>query len=535
MNRQDEHGQNADEWTTLRADWAKKAELYKPAIHETICRPVCLVKAIHDDTAFQNWRLEKCGEISELASIPFRQIRETIVDFGRHLTGHFSFFPKTFFSEQDAPIRLKFTFGEVPSEINTPFDPFPGALSRGWLQDEIVTVPYVDTEITISRRLAFRYVKIELLGTPAPFDFVFADLYCKATTSTKPFDVQLAAETPAIIRDINRVGLETLKECMQTVYEDGPKRDQRLWIGDLYLESLANNYSFRQHDLTKRCLYLLASLAKDDGRLHATVFEQPYPHAQVMSFCMDYSLLYNVALLEYFKATGDKATAEDLWPVADHQIKNALTYLDDDLLFDANKKGKDLWLFFDWRVELNKSVAMQGVTILALDKSAELAQALGHAKKAEELAEISAKMKAAARANFYDVKKQCFVTKPDGQVSYLSQAWMILAGVVSKDEGAKAMQAAFADAHAVYPGAPYAYHYVIEALIQCGMDEEARTRLTQYWGAMIQRGADTFWEVYDPNDELASPYNFYPINSYCHAWSCTPVYFINKYPEIFQR
>ena len=149
MNRQDEHGQNADEWTTLRADWAKKAELYKPVVHETICRPVCLVKAIHDDTAFQNWRLEKCGEISELASIPFRQIRETIVDFGRHLTGHFSFFPKTFFSEQDAPIRLKFTFGEVPSEINTPFDPFPGALSRGWLQDEIVTVPYVDTEITM--------------------------------------------------------------------------------------------------------------------------------------------------------------------------------------------------------------------------------------------------------------------------------------------------------------------------------------------------------------------------------------------------
>ena len=74
-----------------------------------------------------------------------------------------------------------------------------------------------------------------------------------------------------------------------------------------------------------------------------------------------------------------------------------------------------------------------------------------------------------------------------------------------------------------------------EMLDEGGMDEEARTRLTQYWGAMIQRGADTFWEVYDPNDELASPYNFYPINSYCHAWSCTPVYFINKYPEIFQR
>ena len=51
---------------------------------------------------------------------------------------------------------------------------------------------------------------------------------------------------------------------------------------------------------------------------------------------------------------------------------------------------------------------------------------------------------------------------------------------------------------------------------------------------MLEKGADTFWEAYDPNDDFLSPYNFFPVNSYCHAWSCTPVYFIRKYPEIFQ-
>ncbi len=40
---------------------------------------------------------------------------------------------------------------------------------------------------------------------------------------------------------------------------------------------------------------------------------------------------------------------------------------------------------------------------------------------------------------------------------------------------------------------------------------------------------------YDPQDEFASPYKFHPVNSYCHAWSYTPVYFIWKYPEIFIR
>ena len=67
---------------------------------------------------------------------------------------------------------------------------------------------------------------------------------------------------------------------MQTVYEDGPKRDQRLWIGDLYLEALGNNYSFKQHDLTKRCLYLLAGLSDKNGYLLATVIENPVPRAK---------------------------------------------------------------------------------------------------------------------------------------------------------------------------------------------------------------------------------------------------------------
>lgn len=71
---------------------------------------------------------------------------------------------------------------------------------------------------------------------------------------------------------------------MQTVYEDGPKRDQRLWLGDLYLEALANNYSFKQYNLTKRCLYLLAGLSEHNGKLNATVFETQEPKPRKTTF-----------------------------------------------------------------------------------------------------------------------------------------------------------------------------------------------------------------------------------------------------------
>jgi hypothetical protein len=44
--------------------------------------------------------------------------------------------------------------------------------------------------------------------------------------------------------------------------------------------------------------------------------------------------------------------------------------------------------------------------------------------------------------------------------------------------------------------------------------------------AKLARDADTFWEVYDPAQPLRSPYGDIHINSYCHAWSCTPAYLL---------
>ena len=46
---------------------------------------------------------------------------------------------------------------------------------------------------------------------------------------------------------------------------------------------------------------------------------------------------------------------------------------------------------------------------------------------------------------------------------------------------------------------------------------------------MLSAGADTFWECCDLDDLSASPYGGMIVNSYCHAWSCTPAYLIDKF------
>ncbi len=518
-------------WGDKREAWLQKAAESMPTLVRQDIKPVAIVRSVADATAFQGWRMERTDEAVEvLYKESFKPRKEVILDLGDHYTGYFSMKVEHMGLPADAPLRFKLTFAEVPSELNTPFDPYTGSLSRAWLQDEIITVMRLPQTVTVERRLACRYVKIELLAQ-SYYDFNFSDFNFRAETSAHGDVPAIAASADPMIKRINEIGLKTLAECMQTVYEDGPKRDQRLWIGDLYLEALANAYSYKNHDLTKRCLYLLAGLVDEEGFLHATVYEYPKPEPQTNQHTMDYSLLYGVALLEYFKETGDRTTAEELWPVVKYQIEFARTYLKD-FIYDVDKQPS-WWLVFDWKDDLNRAAPIQGLMTFAIDKSYELACLLGREAEVKEWPSVVKSMRKASREKYYD-KSRGVITSGGGQVSYLSQVWMILSETLSAKEGVRALEYVLSDSTTCYPGSPYAYHYLIEAMLQCGMNDRARELLVSYWGGMIEKGADTFWEVYDPNDDKKSPYGFFPVNSYCHAWSCTPVYFINKYPQIFQ-
>lgn len=518
-----------------REKWLSKAENAKPKLTETLLRPVSIVNMVQDKSSFQGWKAETASAPDALYKTSFKKIKNITLDFGNHYTGYFTFKLGVLSGTPDGPVRLKFTFGEVPAELSVPFDPYNGGISRAWLQDEIITVMTIPATINMERRMACRYVKIELLASSPYYDFNISDIQLKAVTSVNKMPEPLASSADQIIKDIDKVGLNTLKECMQTVYEDGPKRDSRLWIGDLYLESLANSYSFKNYELTKRCLYLLAGLSGQEGYLVGTVFEAPEPHAQAGQYLFDYSLIYNAALKEYAATSNDMETANELWPVAKRQLDIIYKYLQPDGLINYEKANAEWWLFFDWKEGLHKEASAQGLSIFALKETYELAKMLNRQEELKQVPALIKKMSEAARKQMYNKTTRLFESGKEKQVSYASQIWMILGGVLTKEESQKTLAALIQNDKAVAQGAPYLYHYFIQALINADMNKEAKHYLTQYWGGMVRKGADTFWEVYDPNNELLSPYNFYPVNSYCHAWSCTPVYFIRKYPEIFQQ
>ena len=89
------------------------------------------------------------------------------------------------------------------------------------------------------RRHAFRYIKIQIISTSKRYRVKFNNLSVNAVTSA-PWDdppalsftksgTGLAEAEKKELRKIDEVALRTLRNCMQTVYEDGPRRDMRLW------------------------------------------------------------------------------------------------------------------------------------------------------------------------------------------------------------------------------------------------------------------------------------------------------------------
>jgi alpha-L-rhamnosidase len=509
--------------TSEQHRWLTIAESLKPTLNESPQPPISIVRPAKDPKEYLRWRMDIEAPGSDLPKRLLRKNDQFILDFGGHRTGHLQFRLVGEGVSVDSPCRLKLTFGEVPGDVAEPLYPYHGQLSSAWLPEEIITVDFLPQLVRMPRRYAFRYVKVEVIDTSPNYGVRFLDTQAIALTSATAAPKPLPETVAPWVRRVDEASTATLRDCMQTTFEDGPRRDQRLWIGDLRLQARASFVTYPNHDLVKRCLYLFAALPRlSDGFLPACVFEKPTP-VTTGTFILDYAALYGAILLDYVRATRDRATAVDLFPVALRQLELLLVNLDDKGIFIVPKGS---WAFIDWNRSLDRAAAIQGVMIYSCQRLVELAAITGNSAQAARYPSLIKKMTAAARDTFYRPQLKVCVSGPDDQVSWASQAWLTLAGCLTQPEAQAALRkAVLEDKKAIQPATAYLYHHVAEAMIECGMRKEALDLIKSYWGLMVEDGADTFWEAFDPNDSLFSPYGDIHINSFCHAWSGTPAYF----------
>jgi hypothetical protein len=76
---------------------------------------------------------------------------------------------------------------------------------------------------------------------------------------------------------------------------------------------------------------------------------------------------------------------------------------------------------------------------------------------------------------------------------------------------------------------PYYNYYVIRAMAEMGHREQALKWIRQYWGGMVDEGATSFWEAYDPSwyredfhSSLQSDNRSGYFVSLAHGWSSGP-------------
>lgn len=456
----------------------------------------------------------------------FGKGEKIILDFGHNRPAYFQFDcePEGI---QDAPVFLKIRFCELERETEENCEDYNGWISRGWIQEEWIHIDELPCRKTLERRYTFRYAVIYILDTSRKYRVRFRGIRRKTVSAVREQDcIPFRTEDPLLQR-IDEVSVRTLGNCMQTVFEDGPKRDRRLWLGDLRLQALVNYHTFKDYSLVRRCLYLFAGLADRQGRIPACVFERPVPHGDD-TFLLDYSLFYLFALLEYFQYSKDRRTLDELAPSALRQIDLGMKFVDaEGCVFEEGreKDGKEYHCFIDWGGSLNKQCAMQGIFICSLKKAETLCRILQREEQAAEYRRKAEWMTEAA-ARFWDEKEQVFVSGQERQISSASQVWMILAGAVSGNAAAELL--ARTEKSTIKMVTPYMHHFYIMALILSGRKDRALDHIRDYWGGMIREGADTFWELYNPENPEESPYGGVCVNSFCHAWSCTPAYVLRS-------
>ncbi len=445
------------------------------------------------------------------------------LDFGTHFVGYLTLELSYIGSHPDAPAFLKLKFAETLKELSENSDDYDGWISRSWIQEEYIHVDVLPAMVRLPRRYAFRYLKITMMDTSPKYKLVVRHAECMTETSadcSKPTPFE--SKDPAL-KKIHEVSLRTLENCMQSVFEDGPKRDQRLWMGDFRLQALVNYVSFKNYDLVKRCLYLFGGSRFPDGRISACLFTEPDVTADD-TYLFEYALLYPVVLEEYLREKEDPEALEDLYDVAMEQVGLVLRRCKANHVV-TEQMAKDT--FVDWNEGLDKTACSQAALIYCARYALCLAERKNDRMWINWLTKELELLCGAARENFWDEEKRCAVS--NGQVSIESQIWMVLADVLTKEEQRGLMSRAeeFLDKFPMQT--PYAHHYYVEALIRAGLKDKALDHIKEYWGSMLEAGADTFWEAWTPEDPDASPYGGRIINSYCHAWSCTPAYLLEKY------
>ena len=414
----------------------------------------------------------------------------TLFDFGRMINGTVTV------SLPDGHRPVSVAYGESEAE----------ALDPEWCyyrQDGV-------TDGMILRKRAFRYVFIP--------DAAPGSVDCRAVHEEFPLEVRASFSCDdAMLNRIWEISAETFRLCSALFFIDGVKRDRWIWSGDAYQSYFVNQYLFFDEEINKRTIRAL----RGNLEIH-----------QHINTIVDYSMLWLISLENHYWMTGDKGFLSEMYP----KMEAMMALLSGQTNATGFIYGRERdWIYIDW-ADMDKDGVLCAEQILlwkcyrVMDACGGIlgVPGTGYAEKADAL-------KANILEYFWDEGKKAFIdTYESGRrnVTRHANIFAVLFDLVESGRAQAILDNVLLNDAVPAITTPYFKFYELDMWGKLGRLDIVWKALHDYWGGMVEKGAVTFWEQYDPTCTGNAHYAMYgdPYGkSLCHAWAASPIYLICRY------
>lgn len=397
-------------------------------------------------------------------------------------------------------VRVRVRFGESADEAMASVGE-KGAVNEHSIRDMVVSVPWLG-EIEFGES-AFRFIRLDLVddGAEIWFDSVRAVFVYRPLEQPGSFTC-----SDSRLNDVWRTCAYTQFLTMQGYIVEGAKRDRLVWYGDFHPQASTTLAVFGAPKVLRDTL----------GDYARNVWVLP----NWMNSMPNYSLWWTISVSDLFRYSGDRAWLEE----QAGYLRGLFERLKGSIAEDGRASFPNP--FLDWPTN-DKPEAMAAGThalfAVAMDRFAEMAQALGDTAWQNESEELAAKIRS---------------YHPNNTGNKQAAALLAIAGIDAADTpNIDVVARGGAEGFSTFYG-----FYMLEALALGGQKQLAVDVIRRYWGAMLDVGATTFWEDFDLRwlenagriDELTAPgrdslhgdrgaYCYVGLrHSLCHGWASGP-------------
>jgi len=317
------------------------------------------------------------------------------------------------------------------------------------------------------------------------------------------------------------VSAYTMHLTSREFFLDGIKRDRWLWSGDAIQSYLMNYYLFFDAPLVKRTTRALRG--NDPVETH-------------INNILDYSFYWFIGIYDYYLYTGDKEFVQQIYPKMITLMEFCLNRRNEEGM--AEGLPGDI-VFIDWAdISKDGEVCFEQLLLCrSLETMSLCAEIMNDTEKAKKYSDVADELKKKIIGIFWDNSQKALVHsrkdgKLDTRVTKYANMFAMTFDYLNDQQKEDVKQHVLMNDQIQKITTPYMRFYELEALCRIGQQKNVLREIRDYWGGMLQLGATSFWEAYDPTESGIRHYAMYgrPFGrSLCHAWGASPIYLLGRY------